>query len=151
MFQLDNKIQTQYKKMTIDGLICKALKYEMMLKLNACQSFTTTTTTTTTTKKPTNPSKKTPLKTSFLLKHFQWAASYFRSHPLFGSGGSSFTKAIIVTGGYSVGTSVEVVSPFGVPLPCTVPPLPAARVAHTQDGMVACGGYGDANCVSLTQ
>ena len=30
----------------------------------------------------------------------------------------------------------------GVRLPCTVPPLPASRHVHTQDGLVACGGGG---------
>ena len=44
----------------------------------------------------------------------------------------------------------------GVPLPCTVPPLPAPRYSHTQDGEVACGNGEDdttaqhINCVSLT-
>ena len=71
---------------------------------------------------------------------------------------------MIITGGEATGTdewedltSVEVVSPSGVPLPCTVPPLPTSRHYHTQDGEVACGG--DTNyvntatrtsCVSLT-
>ena len=48
---------------------------------------------------------------------------------------------------------MEVVSPSGAPLPCTVPPLPVTRPGHTQDGQVACGG-GDAairtTCISLT-
>ena len=51
-------------------------------------------------------------------------------------------------------TSVEVLTPSGVPLPCTVPPLPASRYDHTQDGLVACGGYGSTavltTCVTLT-
>ena len=53
-------------------------------------------------------------------------------------------------------TSVEVLTPYGVPLPCycTVPPLPASRYDHTQDGLVACGGYGSTavltSCVTLT-
>ena len=46
---------------------------------------------------------------------------------------------------------MEVVSPSGVPLPCTVPPLPDPRDSHTQDGEVACGGfYTLSTCVSLT-
>ena len=48
---------------------------------------------------------------------------------------------------------MEVVSPTGTPLPCTVPPLPAPRYRHTQDGLVACGGYGTGtrtSCVTLT-
>ena len=48
---------------------------------------------------------------------------------------------------------MEVVSSSGVRLPCTVPPLPASRHYHTQDGEVACGGYSTAtrtSCVSLT-
>ena len=51
-------------------------------------------------------------------------------------------------------TSVEVLTPSGVPLLCTVPPLPASRYEHTQDGLVACGGYGSTavltTCVTLT-
>ena len=68
---------------------------------------------------------------------------------------------IIVTGGegdgyYNYQTSVEVLSPTGVRLPCSVPPLPlsaASRYHHTQDGEVACGGYDyeDAtSCSTLT-
>ena len=69
---------------------------------------------------------------------------------------------IIVTGGegegYNYLTSVEVLSPTGVRLPCSVPLLPSAqspfsRYHHTQDGAVACGGYyyEDAtNCRTLT-
>ena len=62
---------------------------------------------------------------------------------------------LLVTGGWDGSglTSVEVFSPSGVPIPCTVPPLPASRHGHTQDGLVACGGYRYANrrnCVSLT-
>ena len=48
---------------------------------------------------------------------------------------------------------MEVLTPSGVPLPCTVPPLPAPRKALTQDGLVACGGWNTASrtsCVSLT-
>ena len=53
---------------------------------------------------------------------------------------------------------MEVFSPSGVPLPCSVPPLPASRHWHTQDGEVACGGYETApqyhdtgtTCVTLT-
>ena len=54
-------------------------------------------------------------------------------------------------------TSVEVLTPYGVPLPCycTVPPLPASRYDHTQDGLVACGGYGSTavltTCSTLTR
>ena len=76
-------------------------------------------------------------------------------------------SAIIITGGigdweiynddYDYGSelsSVEVFSPSGVPLPCSVPPLPAPRYYHTQDGEVACGGdYYTAtstSCSSLT-
>ena len=50
-------------------------------------------------------------------------------------------------------TSVEVLSPSGVPLPCSVPPLPDERYEHTQDGLVACGGNNAATfttCVTLT-
>ena len=64
---------------------------------------------------------------------------------------------LLITGGEGDGsslTSVEVVSSSGVPLPCTVPPLPASRYDHTQDGLVACGGYGSTavltSCVTLT-
>ena len=65
---------------------------------------------------------------------------------------------IIVTGGegdgyYNYQTSVEVLSPTGVRLPCSVPPLPDSRHHHTQDGEVACGGqdYEDAtSCSTLT-
>ena len=53
---------------------------------------------------------------------------------------------------------MEVVSPLGVLLPCSVPSLPAPRWHHTQDGEVACGGAGggggdaatQTNCISLT-
>ena len=64
---------------------------------------------------------------------------------------------IIVTGGegegYTYLTSVEVLSPTGVRLPCSVPLLPDSRYHHTQDGEVACGGqdYDDAtSCSTLT-
>ena len=61
---------------------------------------------------------------------------------------------LLITGGIGTGTSVEVVSPSGVPLPCSVPPLPDPRNGHTQDGEVACGGgglwYTLSSCVSLT-
>ena len=65
---------------------------------------------------------------------------------------------ILITGGwdsYTDLTSVEVFSPSGVRLPCSVPPLPASRQDHTHDGAVACGGW-DGNtatytsCVTLT-
>ena len=63
-------------------------------------------------------------------------------------------SVILITGGYWRLTSVEVLTLPGVPLPCTVPPLPAWRFEHTQDGEVACGGYGSdatlTSCVSLT-
>ena len=49
----------------------------------------------------------------------------------------------MVTGGDGL-TSVEVFSGAGTRLPCTIPPLPTARWAHTQDGLLSCGGwYGD--------
>ena len=62
---------------------------------------------------------------------------------------------VLITGGVGDGrtglSSVEVFSPSGVPLPCTVPPLPAYRSSHTQDGEVACGGSGSSySCDSLT-
>ena len=62
-------------------------------------------------------------------------------------------SVILITGGHGTGTSVEVVSRWGSPLPCTVPPLPAYRSYHTQDGEVACGGDNTAtltSCVTLT-
>ena len=69
-------------------------------------------------------------------------------------------SVIIITGGFGYYdykstelTSVEVLSPSGVLIPCSVP-RPAYRSYHTQDGAVACGG-GDApatltSCSSLT-
>ena len=62
---------------------------------------------------------------------------------------------IIVTGGLSDGStrlsSVEMLFPSGVPLPCTVPPLPTPRYSHTQDGEVACGDVGGrTSCLTLT-
>ena len=63
---------------------------------------------------------------------------------------------ILITGGwdsYTDLTSVEVLSPSGVRLPCSVPPLPASRDGHTQDGLVACGGAGGGartSCATLT-
>ena len=69
---------------------------------------------------------------------------------------------LLITGGStrnSAGTSglssVEVVSPSGSLLPCSVPNLPASRWYHTQDEEEACGGsylHTDTytNCVSLT-
>ena len=72
-------------------------------------------------------------------------------------------SAIIITGGEGTGdelwndlSSVEVFSPSGVSLPCTVPPLPISRWDHTQDGEVACGGgrsedtTTQTTCVTLT-
>ena len=53
LFQLNQKIDVHFKKFSIDNLICKGLKYEMMLKLSACDQYKTTTTTTT--RKPTTP------------------------------------------------------------------------------------------------
>ena len=66
------------------------------------------------------------------------------------TGGSTRNSA-----GTSGLTSVEVVSPSGSLLPCSVPHLPASRWYHTQDGQEACGGsylHTDTytNCVSLT-
>ena len=58
----------------------------------------------------------------------------------------------MVTGGSSL-ASVEVLSADGTLLPCTIPPLPAARLGHTQDGLISCGGYdGDyiRNCVKIS-
>jgi hypothetical protein len=48
--KLNQKINVHFKKFEIDNLICKGLKYEMMLKLSACDQYKTTTTTT---RKPT--------------------------------------------------------------------------------------------------
>ena len=62
-------------------------------------------------------------------------------------------SVILITGGYDGSwlTSVEVFSPSGVRLPCSVPPLLASRYDHTQDGEVACGGgFGDTSCATLT-
>ena len=70
---------------------------------------------------------------------------------------STSDPVLLITGGRDKSTeltSVEVLTPSGVPLPCTVPPLPASRYDHTQDGLVACGGYGSTavltSCVTLT-
>ena len=73
---------------------------------------------------------------------------------------STSEPVLLITGGRdnpnTALTSVEVLSPYGVPLPCycTVPPLPASRYGHTQDGLVACGGYGSTavltTCVTMT-
>ena len=63
---------------------------------------------------------------------------------------------LLVTGGMdsSALRSVEVLSADGSPLPCSLPDLPTARVYHTQDGQVACGGWGgntrEDSCVALT-
>ena len=69
----------------------------------------------------------------------------------------TYKSVVLITRGRDKSTeltSVEVVSPSGVPLPCPVPPLPASRYDHTQDGLVACGGYGSTavltSCVTLT-
>ena len=68
---------------------------------------------------------------------------------------TSYQSVILITGGsdeYTELTSVEVLSPSGVPLPCTVPPRPATRSGHTQNGEVYCGGdrwFSDF-CMSLT-
>ena len=71
-------------------------------------------------------------------------------------------SVLLITGGHEDLSSVEVLSPTGVRLPCSVPPLPEPRFGHTQDGEVACGGGEDiligagydaatlTNCVSLT-
>lgn len=53
--KLNQKITVHFKKFEIDNLICKGLKYEMMLKLSACDQYKTTTTTTT--RRPTTPKK----------------------------------------------------------------------------------------------
>ena len=65
---------------------------------------------------------------------------------------------LLITGGEGDGgtylASVEVLTPSGVPHTCSVPPLPAGRMYHTQDGEVACGGFGSTaagtSCISLT-
>ena len=66
---------------------------------------------------------------------------------------------ILITGGYDLYglSSVEVLTSDGSNLPCAVPPLPTSRYWHTQDGLVACGGYngmGDTatrkSCTTLT-
>ena len=64
-------------------------------------------------------------------------------------------SVLLITGGYGDGrtelTSVEVVSLSGARLPCTVPPLPAPRYYHTQDGLMACGGGGDdESCITFS-
>ena len=64
-------------------------------------------------------------------------------------------SAIMVTGGYygSDLASVEVFSGAGTPISCTIPPLPAARYGHTQDGLLSCGGWGTdtrRNCVKIS-
>ena len=47
-------------------------------------------------------------------------------------------------------TSVEVLSAEGVPITCSVPPLPAPRAKHTQDGLESCGGQTTkTSCVAL--
>ena len=59
---------------------------------------------------------------------------------------------ILITGGFGL-SAVEVLSPSGVPHSCSVPPLPAWRGDHTQDGLVACGGDNTAfrtSCATLT-
>ena len=60
---------------------------------------------------------------------------------------------VLITDGTDL-SSVEVLHPSGVPLPCSVPPLPASRRYLTQDGLVACGGWDTAatrtSCLTLT-
>ena len=47
-------------------------------------------------------------------------------------------------------SSVEVLSAEGVPLDCSLPPLPEPRVKHTQDGLESCGGQTtQTSCVAL--
>ena len=62
---------------------------------------------------------------------------------------------MIITGGDAGGGSVEILSSDGKPLPCDMPPLPAPRFGHTQDGRVSCGGESsisgtETNCLSLS-
>ena len=63
---------------------------------------------------------------------------------------------ILVTGGWKWSglSSVELLSPAGTPLTCSLPPLPSdQRYRHTQDGLVACGGAGGGartSCATLT-
>ena len=45
----------------------------------------------------------------------------------------------MVTGGYSSGTSVELLFLNGTRL-CALPDLPEARYQHSQSGLLACGG-----------
>lgn len=68
--KLNQKIEVHFKNFGIDNLICMGLKYEMMLKLSACDQYKTTTTTTT--KKPKTPktsSKKKRDETSSSLRN----------------------------------------------------------------------------------
>jgi len=69
--RLNNKISVHYKRFQLDQTICKGLKYEMMMKLNACMAFTTTTTTTTTTTSTTTKKtiRQTTPKTSAASRH----------------------------------------------------------------------------------
>lgn len=65
-------------------------------------------------------------------------------------------SVLLVTGGQRNGSSdkldsVEVLSAEGVPMDCSVPPLPAPRALHTQDGLESCGGSSSkTSCVALS-
>ena len=49
----------------------------------------------------------------------------------------------------TVSASVELIREDGTT--CTLPPLPQGRYAHTQAGLVACGGYGTlTSCVTFS-
>ena len=50
----------------------------------------------------------------------------------------------MVTGGYSSGTSVELLFLNGTRL-CALPDLPEARYQHSQSGLLACGGGGSSS------
>ena len=61
-----------------------------------------------------------------------------------------YISALIVTGGYGDGKSVELLHSDGTPW-CSLPNLPDSRVQHTQSGLVACGGrLGNASTSCVT-
>ena len=71
--------------------------------------------------------------------------------PLYGSHGTyDNIPGILISGGYSALTSVEVYSP-GTNYHCVLPSLPDKRWGHTMDGLTLCGGVlTRTTCISFT-
>ena len=79
--------------------------------------------------------------------HIVFCVSVFRLVHIFGmgvAGADGAEEAVLITGGTSTEHSAQVFLP-ATGWSCRLPDLPDDRWLHTQDGGLACGGYGGQN------